>query len=98
MQMEDVEAVLRTLLSKGSSEIDVGVVTEQLQKCFAVLRRETGFKRIAPGEPVPLLSYELVQAKDSVETAMGALAAGDVAAARERCSTALSHVQRALRC
>lgn len=95
--MDDVETVLSALLSKGPSEIDVAVATEQMQQCLAVLRRETGFKPIAPGEPVPLLSYELVQAQDSIETAIRILAAGDLAAALERSRSALSDVQRALR-
>jgi hypothetical protein len=43
-------------LAFEKSEIDVGVANEQLQDCFAVLRRETGFKGIAPGEPASLLS------------------------------------------
>jgi hypothetical protein len=99
MQMEDVEAVLRVLralLSRGPSEIDTTLASEQLQQCLAVLRRETGFKPIAPGEPVPLLSYELVQAKDSIETAIQLLADGDLAAALEQSRSALSDVQSAL--
>jgi len=64
MKLKDVEA-LREIAAKDSSEINTAVATEQLDVCFCVLRRETGFKRIAPGEPVPMLPYELVQAKDA---------------------------------
>jgi hypothetical protein len=97
MQIEDVETVLRILLSQTHSEIDVEVAKEQLQQCFDVLRRETGFRAIAQGEPVPFLSYDLVQARDSIEVAIRILADGDLAAARERSRSALSDVQRALR-
>jgi hypothetical protein len=65
MKLKDVEALLREIAAKDSSEINTAVATEQLDVCFCVLRRETGFKRIAPGEPVPMLPYELVQAKDA---------------------------------
>ena len=97
MQISEVEAILRDLAAKDPSEIDGAVATEQLEKCFVVLRREIGFKQIQPGEAVPILSYELVQAKDSVETALTAVAALDVAAALDHCRTALSDVQRAVR-
>jgi ATP/maltotriose-dependent transcriptional regulator MalT len=97
MKLKDVEALLREIAAKDPSEINAAVATEQLEECFAVLRRETGFKRIAPGEPVAMLPYELVQAKDAVETAMGALADGDVPAVLGHCRSALSYIQRALR-
>lgn len=89
--------VLKDMTTKGPSGIDVAVATQQLEECFSMLRRETAFKPVPPGEPAPLLSYELVEAKDFVESAMGALAASDVTTALEHCRTALSHVQRGLR-
>jgi hypothetical protein len=97
MQVEEVDAVLSDMIAQHAVEIDVVGAARQLEDCFIVLRRETAFKPVPPGEPDPLVSYELVQARDSVESAIGALAVLDVAKALEKCSVALSNVQHALR-
>jgi len=95
--MDDVETVLKDLLSKGPSEIDISVATQQLQQCFSVLRRETAFKVTAPGESAPLLPYDLVDAKDAIENAIQKLGSQDLNAALDRIRSALSAVQAALR-
>jgi len=96
MQVEEVEALLSGMVGEDATRIDVVAAARKLEDCFIVLRRETGFKPVPPGEPEPLVSYELVQARDSVESAMGALAVLDVAKALENCRAALSDVQHAL--
>jgi hypothetical protein len=97
MKIEDVEAILCALLARAPSETDAVAATDQLQQCLAVLTRETGFKAIAPGEALPLLSYDLVQARASIETALRMTANGDLAAAFEASRTALSNIQGTLR-
>lgn len=97
MRVEDVATVLRDLLAKGPSEIDAATAAAQMKQCLTVLRRETGFRPVLPGEPVPLLSYDLVQAKDAIESAVGLFSDGHLDAALERSRSALSDIQRATR-
>jgi hypothetical protein len=93
----EVEAVLSGLIAEDATRIDVVASGQRLEDCFVVLRRETGFKPVLPGEREPLVSYDLVRARDSVESAMGAFAIMDVAQALKHCRAGLLDVQRLLR-
>jgi hypothetical protein len=97
MRVQDVATVLQDLLAKGPSEIDAAATADQMEQCLAVLRRETRFKPVLPGEPVPFLSYDLVQAKDAIESVVGLFSDGEVKTALERSRSALSDIQRATR-
>lgn len=88
MTLQEAQTVLARIAEDTPNQQSLPELRQQLGECLSALKRETSFKAIPPGAPVPMMRYEVVEAQDSVENAIKALEQNDR-------TKILEHVQNA---
>lgn len=73
MSIQEVQNALHAIAETPPDRLNIDEVRSRLERCLVALQHETRFREVAPGDPIPMLRYEIVQATDSVEQALGRL-------------------------
>jgi hypothetical protein len=70
MTIQEVQEILKLVSNEPADKLNLEQARESLDECVWALRGETKMMPILPGEPTPLVRYELVEAQDIIEQAI----------------------------